>query len=50
MEYIREVKITIEVDSNKTTKKEILVFTDFESMHEYIEALIEKLDEMTCRN
>jgi len=46
MEYIREIKISIYVDTNKSTQNVDLLIMEDESREEFIERITERLKEV----
>lgn len=48
MEHLRSIKITIEVDTNKETIKEELVFQEDEKIKEFYRRIMNKIREIIC--
>jgi hypothetical protein len=46
-EILRELSVTIEVDTNKQTYREKLTFQEGETLEEFNERVTQKLSEMT---
>ncbi len=48
MEYIREIKITVEIDTNKRTESRVFIMQDHENLKEFLDRIREEAQQIAA--